>query len=214
MAAMRDGAENEFIPTRQSLLERLRRWDDQESWQLFFDTYWKLVYRTAQKAGLHENEAEEVVQETVISVAKKMPDFQYRDSEQGGSFKQWLLRLTKWRINDQLRKRFKDRLLIRPSDESLEGDSLSEIPDPVANKLDELWSKEWEQNLLDAALERVKKKVEPRDYQVFQLSALKGWSGLKVSRNMKVSLGQVYTIKHRVSKELKGVLRELAKSGS
>jgi len=209
---MSDSDENEFIPTRQSLLERLRRWDDQEGWQKFFDTYWKLIYRTARKAGLREKEAEEVVQETVISVAKKMPDFQYRPAEQGGSFKQWLLRLTKWRINDQLRKKYRDQQFIQPVDESSEEDALSEIPDPVANKLDELWDKEWEQNLLDAAIERVKRRVEPRDFQVFQLSALKGWSGLKVSRNMKVSLAQVYTIRHRVSKELKGALLQLSKS--
>ena len=89
---------------------------------------------------------------------------------------------------------------------------MSEIPDPLANKLDELWDKEWEQNLLDAALERVKRRVEPRDFQVFQLSALKGWSGMKVSRNMKVSLAQVYTIKYRVSKELKDALLQLSTS--
>src|SRR5688572_618544 len=35
---------DEFIPTRQSLLSRLRDWDDRESWNDFFETYWKLIY--------------------------------------------------------------------------------------------------------------------------------------------------------------------------
>jgi RNA polymerase sigma-70 factor (ECF subfamily) len=209
---MTDDDENEFIPTRQSLLERLRRWNDQQGWQLFFDTYWKLIYRTARKAGLSETEAEEAVQETIIVVARQMPDFQYRPAERGGSFKQWLLRLTKWRIGDQLRKRKKDWLFVHPADGGSHGDAISEIPDPLANKLTELWNNEWERNLLGAALERVKQRVEPRDYQVFYLSTIKEWSGLKVARNMKVSLTHVYTIKHRVSKEMKSILSQLRKN--
>ena len=36
-----------FLPTRQSLLSRLRDWQDQEGWREFFDTYWWLIYRVA-----------------------------------------------------------------------------------------------------------------------------------------------------------------------
>src|SRR5439155_297687 len=77
----------EIIPTRRSLLTRLKQWDDHESWKDFFDTYWKLVYGVAVKSGLNENEAQEVVQETVIAVAKKMHDFKYDPAV--GSFKSW-----------------------------------------------------------------------------------------------------------------------------
>src|SRR5215471_18527534 len=44
----------EFIPTSSSLLGRLKNWDDQASWQRFADTYHKLIYKTALKAGLTE----------------------------------------------------------------------------------------------------------------------------------------------------------------
>lgn len=33
----------ELIPARDSLLSRLQDRDDHESWQDFFNTYWKLV---------------------------------------------------------------------------------------------------------------------------------------------------------------------------
>ena len=32
-----------FIPTRSSLLKRLKNWEDQESWQEFFNLYGKLI---------------------------------------------------------------------------------------------------------------------------------------------------------------------------
>src|SRR2546429_8519785 len=92
-----------LIPTRRSLLDRLKNWDDQESWKDFFDTYWKLIYGVALKAGLSDAEAQEVVQETVIAVAKKMGGFEY--DPEIGSFKSWLLHTAQWRISDQFRKR-------------------------------------------------------------------------------------------------------------
>ena len=93
----------ELIPTRRTLLSRLKDWNDQKNWQVFFDTYWSLIYYTARKGGLTEAEAEDAVQETIISVMKSMPTFHY-DGEKG-SFKGWLLQLTRWWVMDQLRKR-------------------------------------------------------------------------------------------------------------
>src|ERR1035437_2390243 len=94
---------DELIPTRATLIQRLKDWQDQSSWQDFFDTYWKLIYGVATKGGLTKAEAQDVVQETMISVAKHMPNFKYDPAI--GSFKAWLLNMTRWRITDQLRKR-------------------------------------------------------------------------------------------------------------
>ena len=54
---------------------RLR--DDDASWQEFFDIYWRLIHRFALKAGLTEDEAIDVVQDTVITVSRNMPGFRY-----------------------------------------------------------------------------------------------------------------------------------------
>src|SRR5438034_5489511 len=56
--------------TRRSLVERLADWGDQVRWQEFFDTYSKLIYSAARQSGLTDTEAQEVVQETIITVAK------------------------------------------------------------------------------------------------------------------------------------------------
>ena len=49
-----------------TLLSRLKNADDHAGWQEFFDTYWKLIYGVARKAGLNDAEAQDAVQETVI----------------------------------------------------------------------------------------------------------------------------------------------------
>ena len=74
-----------LLATRRSLVDRLENWEDRKHWQEFFDTYWKLIYSAARKSGLTDAEAQEVVQETVITVAKKVGQLHYDPAV--GSFK-------------------------------------------------------------------------------------------------------------------------------
>ena len=73
----------EWLLTRQSLLERLCDLRDDDSWREFYRTYWKLIYRAATSAGLSSEEAEDVVQETMISVARRMETFRYEPATLG-----------------------------------------------------------------------------------------------------------------------------------
>src|SRR2546429_595442 len=116
------------LQTRQSLLSRLRNWDDSESWNDFFTTYWRLIFNVAWKAGLTEAEAQEVVQLTVIEVSNKIGKFKY-DPERG-SFKKWLLQITRWRIQDQFRKRVHLEVTAAPySEDDDETAFLNRFPD-------------------------------------------------------------------------------------
>src|SRR5438093_3020848 len=81
-----------LLPTRQSLLSRLRDWQDQDGWREFFDTYWRLIYRVTRQAGLDDASAQDVVQNTFIYLARRMPKFRYDPAR--GSFKAWLRGVT------------------------------------------------------------------------------------------------------------------------
>jgi RNA polymerase sigma factor (sigma-70 family) len=188
------------LTTRYSLLSRLQDWKDQDSWKDFFDTYWRLIYSVALKAGLTEFEAQEVVQETVISVAKGIHRFQ-RDPAKG-SFRGWLRNVTQWRIIDQLRKR-------RPGEaENYERD-LSEIPEPGVSRLESLWDAEWEANIFEVAIERVKRRVKEEHYQIFDLHIVKRLPVTEVAATLGVSSAKVYLIKHRISALIKKEIRTL-----
>jgi RNA polymerase sigma factor (sigma-70 family) len=190
---------SEFLPTRLSLLSRLHDVDNQESWREFFDTYWKLIYSAAMRAGLSDAEAQDVVQETVISVFKNLPDY---DSK-AGSFKGWLLKMTRWRIVDQLRKRrFDDKNRISKGPKA-EQSEIEAIPDPAATVPDSFWDEEWERNVFEKAIERAKMKVDPKQFQVFDLYVLKEWPVKKVREALGVSATQIYLAKHRVSRVIK-----------
>jgi RNA polymerase sigma factor (sigma-70 family) len=197
----------EFIPTRHSLLNRLRDWDDHESWKQFFEIYWKLIYNTAIKAGLTDSEAQDAVQETIISVMKSMPKFEYDPVD--GSFKAWLLQLTSWRIVDQFRKRQKHGLSRDSETNSFpEPYDLENVADPSAS-LESGWDEEWEKNLVDAALEKIKATVDLKQYQIFDLYFIQKWPVLKIAHVLNVNPGKVYLIKHRISWLLKKEIARL-----
>lgn len=197
-----------FIPTRRSLLTRLKCWDDQESWRDFFSTYWKLIYSVALKSGLSETEAQDAVQETVISVAKKMPGFNYDPAT--GSFKSWLLLVTRRRIADQFRKRPRETLFpTAPAGETTRTAPIARVPDPASLDLDSLWDAEWQRHLLDAALTSVKRKAAPRQYQIFELYVLKQWPVDRITTTLGVRAGQVYLAKLRVGNLVKKELKRL-----
>jgi RNA polymerase sigma factor (sigma-70 family) len=196
------------IPTRYTLLSRLEDRGDQDSWKDFFDTYWRLIYSVAIKSGLTEAEAQDVVQETIISVARDIHKFE-RDRALG-SFKGWLRNIIRWRIADQLRKRTRASW----RDDSRTGEGLprpdvAEIPDPAVGGLESEWEEEWQNNLLKAALETIKSRVREEHYQIFDLYVLQQWPVRKVARALGVNVGLVYLVKYRVSALLKKEVRRL-----
>jgi len=194
------GKERELIPTRASLLQRVRNWQDDSSWQEFFNTYWKLIYGVARSAGLSDAEAQDVVQETLIAVAKHIPSFRYDPTI--GSFKTWLLNMTRWRILGQFRKRqsASDR---GAGDSSARTETVERVADPNALDLDAVWQAEWEKNLFEAAMANLKRRMDPQRCQIFDFYVNKEWPSEKVAQRFGVSVDHVYQIKHRVAESLR-----------
>ncbi len=200
----------EWIPTRKSLLSRLKNWDDQEGWREFFETYWRLIYGVARKAGLNDTEAQEVVQETVIALAKKMKAGEFKYDPARGSFKGWLLTLTQWRVSDQFRKR--RQAAKRHPEVPGKTDLMEAVPDSAAEeRLSQCWDAEWQNNLMQVALDKVRPRVSARSLQIFQLHVMKDWPADMVVQTLGVSRAQVYLAKHRLSKMVQKELARLEK---
>lgn len=198
---------DDLLPTRATLLQRLKNWDDQAGWQDFFDTYWSLIYGLAVKGGLTAAEAQDVVQETMISVAKHIPGFHY--NPEVGSFKAWLLNLTRWRIADQLRRRNRQGF----SEPALNTETMeTQAVDVTLPDLEKIWESEWELNLVHAATQRVKRRVDPQMYQIFDFYVNKEWPPEKVAKAFKITVNQVYLAKHRILEAMKEEIAKIEKN--
>jgi RNA polymerase sigma factor (sigma-70 family) len=194
-----------FIPTRRSLLSRLRSWDDQDSWRDFFDTYWRLIYSVAVKAGLRDVDAQDVVQEAILSVAERMPGFKYDPSV--GSFKSWLMLIIRRRIADHLRQEYAGA---RASNGE-PADDLAELPDDSLQRLEAIWEEEWRNQIRQAAIDKVKRRVKPEQFQMFDFYVLQQLPVREVAQSLGVSLMQVYLARHRIGNLLKEEMAHLEK---
>jgi RNA polymerase sigma-70 factor (ECF subfamily) len=201
---------DDSLLTRRTLLSRLRNLDDQDSWRTFFDLYWRLLYNVARKSGLDDFGAQEVVQDTVISVARKMPEFRYDPAR--GTFRQYLLRITRRRIIDHLRRIYRQPPRAEVAPESLDEDDkhFAAIIDQSSNAIEAVWNEEWEKSIFDAALACVRAEVNPRHFQVFDYCVLKQWPASKVATTLGLNAAQVYLAKHRVGQAMKRAVRRIS----
>ena len=199
------------LATRASLLERLKDLEDQDSWQQFYTTYRKLIFSFALKHGLSATEAEEVVQETVITVARNLPEYRYDPTR--CSFKTWLFTLTLWRICDQIRRRQPECASIhrKPWEADRTG-TVERIPGPEGERLAALWEEEWKKDLYERALEKARATVDEKQFQIFDLYVLQEWPANKVARSLGVSVARVYFTKHSVSRFLSREIQRLQRT--
>ena len=196
--------------TRKSLIERLNNWEDQRTWNEFYQTYWRLIYSVAIKSGLRQDEAFDCVQETILSIAKQSKKKLY-DPEQG-SFKTWLMNMTRWRVLDVFRARKRQPSLADQGNADSEETSnlaLDRLTNEKDNLLESIWDKEWRDNITSAAIERVKAKVSPRQFQIFDCYVMKGWGVKKTSEALGINAAQVYLAKHRVGALVKKEVQAL-----
>jgi RNA polymerase sigma-70 factor (ECF subfamily) len=192
--------------TRLSLLTRLKKPNDDDGWQRFFDTYAGVIHALAVRSGLNGAEADDALQETMLSVAREMPGFNYDRAK--GSFKGWLFLIARRRIADQFRRRARHQ---RDGDDA--ADTIERAPDLAVDPLNQLWEEEWRQNQLQLAIDRVKQRVAPRQWQMFDLVALQAWPAKRICDVLGVNRASIYMAKMRVGRMLKAELESVGQDG-
>ena len=204
-------ADDSFLPTRSSLLSRLKNASDGVSWQAFVDNYGKLIFHVCLRSGLQRQEAEEVVQDTILAVAKGIQNFEY-DPEKC-AFKTWLLTVTRSKIANQLARQARTGGRVDHGDDSRPTPLLDRVPDAQGQaQWENVWEDEWKQNLMDAAIQRVKQRVAVEHYQMFDLFVLKGWPARDVAKTLGVTIAHVYVAKHRLAKLIQKQFAALEKN--
>jgi|DewCreStandDraft_4_1066084.scaffolds.fasta_scaffold00056_110 RNA polymerase sigma-70 factor (ECF subfamily) len=187
--------------TRSSLLRRLRSVEDHAAWAEFDRIYRQLIRAVAMRRGLSASEADDVVQETMLTLVRVMPRFEYDPDR--CHFRGWLQQQAERRITDYLRRRPAHEAAARNPDDTRRTATIERLPDPASLEADAVWDTEWRQHVLEQALDKLRRSARPLHYQVFFLQAIKGQSPARVARTLGVNLAQVYLLKHRVARVFK-----------
>lgn len=194
------------LHTRPSLLFRLKDWRDDTSWNEFYRMYHTMVYNVTRRSGLSHADADEVTQDVFKRVAETIHEFESNPDR--GSFRGWLLNLTRWRITDKFRARKPhERQMPFVADGDSATDPVAQLPDQA--DLDAIWESEWQSHVLEAALARLSRRVPARHFQIFELHTRQNWQVLRLARELGVNPASVYLITHRLTKQLRAEVAAL-----
>jgi RNA polymerase sigma factor (sigma-70 family) len=211
--------EAETLKTRPTLLSKVRR-GDEEGWRRFYDFYQDFIYSAARSAGLPEDQARDIVQETMVRVQNYVGNF-VPDQERA-RFRTWLRKIVQSRISDYYRRRKHNALdqVVEPSrapDETATS-STNKIPNISEVELDRLVDAKFEQALLDEARHRVKRSARMEDYQAYDFFAVQELTAKDVAASLAISPVTVrvraFRVRRMVQRELRKICRMLERPQS
>jgi len=179
-----------------SLLRRLRQPGDAQAWRRFVHLYSPLLYYWARGVKLPAADAADLVQEVLLVVVEKMPEFAY---DPGRSFRGWLrtVTLNKWR------ERCRRYAVAPPANDA----ALADLTD--GSGTDVFAETEYRQWLVRQALEIMQAEFEPTTWKACWESVVSGRSAGDVAAELKVSVDVVYGAKSRVLRRLREELEGL-----
>ena len=183
------------MTTRATLLERLRDGADALAWDEFFARYWPTIYGFARHRGCSQHTAEEIVQDVMLKVFQQRDVYQYDPAR--GRFRDWLGTVVRNMVAEH-RRRPGNRLRAIGGDASagmLEQANDQQGPDAA-------WEAAFENSLLLALLDCVRRETSARTYLAFELVSLEGLSGSKAARMTELSRNAVYKACKRVVERL------------
>lgn len=188
-------------PTRPSLLIAVRDPANDRAWTEFVQLYTPLVFGHCQRRGLQEADAADVAQEVMKALAQAMRSFEY--DRQRGSFRGWLLTVTRSKLNN-----FFTRQARQPRGT---GDSdvhawLAEQPSPQETGE---WDAEYQQRLFAWAAEQVRNEFQAASWQAFWRTAVDHEPVADVAASLSLSPGAVYIARSRIIARLRERLREV-----
>lgn len=190
----------QWVTTTQ-VLEDLRDANDAMAWEQFRDHFYPIVSGFARRMGLSEANAEDAAQETMMAFLKAFRDGRY-DRERG-HLSNWLFGLAK-RVLLDFRKRLKPELLIADRTSGTSFWNAMEDEDAVRNT----WTTEWRRMVLARCVEKVRREMDPRVFEAFELYALSETPVELVAKKLNMTRNAVYIAKSRVLSRLRQLEQE------
>jgi RNA polymerase sigma-70 factor (ECF subfamily) len=184
------------------LLGRLRQApSDQAAWSVFVARYGPRIYGWFREWKLQEADAQDMTQSVLLRLVEKMRVFEY---EPGRSFRGWLRTLTHHAWSDFLAAR-KSAAVASGDSAIVEWLQTVEAREDLVARLEE----EFDQELLDEAMARVRLRVAPAKWDAFRLMALEGLSGAEVARQLGLKVATAFVIRSKVQRMIQNEVRKL-----
>jgi RNA polymerase sigma-70 factor (ECF subfamily) len=201
--------------TRPSLLERLRDVDNHAAWAEFFTLYGGMVRGYARRLGCPAAAADDVTQETLVRLLKRMPGFVYSPGS-GHPFRSYLLGIAHGCVVDSFRR--EGRFVPLPETPTggthqcaragESGAVSTETPDPG--------DQAWAESVLAEAWRRVRGRIRPETAGAFRALAA-GAAPADIARDLGIARNALdqrkFQVIDRLRREVKTILAGIGEAG-
>jgi RNA polymerase sigma-70 factor, ECF subfamily len=183
------------MQTSLSLLAQVKA-KENEAWERLYTLYEPLIRHWILRDPVARLEAEDLVQEVMLSVQTNVMLFEHRRE---GSFRKWLRVITSNRVRQYLRKR-------RPEQAS---ESLFETFAQPGNSLEEEWNAEYDRHVVRKLLEMVRPEFGEQTWKIFELTEFQGVPPAVAARRLQLTPGTVYMARNRILSRLREIGHEI-----
>ncbi|MBC8872540.1 MAG: RNA polymerase sigma factor [Planctomycetes bacterium] len=184
--------------TSLSLLDRICRHPDDESWQRLVDVYTPLLHGWLRRYdAVQPADADDLVQEVLLTVTRELPQFQH--NRRTGAFRNWLRTILVNRLRHFWRSRQRRPDAVGGSDFL---GQLNELED-AASGVSRVWNDEHDRHVIRRLLELTEPRFASSTWQAFRRQVMDGASAAAVAPELGSSLHSVYAAKSRVLSTLR-----------
>ncbi|QOJ18797.1 MAG: sigma-70 family RNA polymerase sigma factor [Phycisphaeraceae bacterium] len=184
--------------THVTLLARLADVEDHAAWTEFAARYGDLIRNVAERKGLQPSDCDDVVQDVLLALTRRMPGFEYDPTR--GKFRSYLKTVTLHAIFRRSRQ--------KAGDVELEGMGSRAEAFGAETPSDEQWDLEWRQYHLRLAMRTIEIEFSEQDRQAFSLYAIDGRDARDTADELGLSVDQVYQAKSRILRRLSALVAE------
>jgi RNA polymerase sigma-70 factor (ECF subfamily) len=191
--------------TSATLLARLRQVPaDQAAWVQFTERYGRKIYAWCRRWNLQRADAEDLTQDVLLKLAEKMQTFDYDPTK---SFRGWLKTIARHAWSDSWSGR--NAAVAAGGSQALELLQTVEAREDLVRRLEE----DFDHELLDEAMARVRMRVRPRTWEAFARTALQGQSGAEAAQGLGMKVATVFVARSKVQKMLQEEMQKLDEPG-
>jgi DNA-directed RNA polymerase specialized sigma24 family protein len=184
-----------------------RTWND--SWQTLYSSWNEVIIAFCLRQGLNEHSAQNVCQETMITLLRSHYGQSAGHDPRLGSFQAWLWGVIRNRVKAERRRHTKEILFQDPRD-----GAHTEVPPALMQAPEDFATSESErerQAVWVAALQRVRHRVSPENFQIYAALLENASVPQALARQHGKTLNNIYAIKHRCDDLLIGEARSILK---
>ncbi len=189
------------LQTNHTLLRRLGEEPlDQAAWKAFVERYGRKIYAWCRRWKLQTADAEDATQQVLYNLVRHLRTY----NRARGSFRGWLKTVTQNAVRDYLEHQRRAGVGSGGS-EALEVLCTVEAREDLVERL----KAEFDLELKEEALARVRQRVQSHTWEAFRLTELEGLPIPEAAEQLHMTVGQVHTARSRIRDMLRDEIQQL-----